>query len=175
MKKWLIAFSCCAIFLVLIFVGSNLFYAKIFPIEYEKEVAMASEEFGIDRATIYSIINIESHFNKNVVSSKGAVGLMQILPSTAEEVAQKIGLLNFDLKNPKDNIFLGTAYFSSLQKRFGDKTLALCAYNAGPTNVNCWLEKYSTDEKNLDKIPFLETENYIKKFEQNYKFYSKRF
>ena len=73
-----------------------------------------------------------------------------------------------------DNIFLGTAYFSFLYKKFQDKTLALCAYNAGPANVNAWLNKYSSDGVNLNKIPFPETENYIKKIEQNYKFYSKK-
>lgn len=173
MKKWIISFSCCAIFIFAFVFLMHSFYARVFPVYYQNEVTFASESCGVDKATIYSIINIESHFNKNALSSKGAVGLMQVLPTTASEVAKKIGMEEFDLTNPKDNILLGTAYYSFLYKKFQDKTAALCAYNAGPSNVNVWLKKYSADGVKLNKIPFPETENYIKKFEQNYKFYSK--
>ena len=174
MKKKLIVFSCCAILFFLFVCGINMFYACLFPIEYETEVADASEAFGVDKATIYSIINIESHFNKNAVSNKGAVGLMQLLPSTAKEFARKLQLEEYDLENPRDNISIGTAYFSYLKNKFKDEKLALCAYNAGSANVIVWMKKYSADGVKLDKIPFPETENYIKKFEQNYKFYSKK-
>lgn len=172
--KWFWTIFCGAVFVLSIFCGLQFVYARMFPILFEDEVSFASETFGVEKATIFSVINIESHFNKDALSNKGAVGLMQILPSTADEVAKRVGIKKFDLKNPKDNIFLGTAYLSSLIEKFKDKTLALCSYNAGPANVNSWLAKYSSDGVNLDKIPFPETENYIKKFEQNYKFYSKK-
>ena len=165
---------CGAVFVFVAIFGINMFYSRHFPIKYQNEVALASETFGVEQAMIFSIINTESHFKANAISNKGAVGLMQILPSTADDVAKKLGIKEFELKNPKDNIFLGTAYLSFLMEKFKNRTLALCSYNAGPANVNSWLSKYSTDGVNLEKIPFPETENYIKKFEQNYKFYSKK-
>lgn len=174
--KWFLSIFFCAIFVLSLVLGVNFAYAVLFPIRYQNEVQLASEMFDVEKATIYSIINIESRFKKDVISSKGAVGLMQIMPSTAQEFAKKAGLEKFELKNPKDNILIGTAYFSYLTEKFNDTKLALCAYNAGPSNVNFWLSKqeYSTDGLTLSKIPFTETENYIKKFEQNHNFYSKK-
>lgn len=141
-----------------------------------EEVSIACEQYEIEKPIIFSLINIESGFNKNAVSNKGAIGLMQILPSTAEEISQKIAIKSFDLKNEKDNILFGTFYFSQMMERFDDLTLALCAYNAGPTNVSNWLksEKYSPDGKILTDIPFLETRGYVEKFYKNYKYYSKK-
>lgn len=102
---------------------------------------------------------------------------MQVLPSTAEEIARELNFENFDLKNPGDNILIGTYYIGQLTKKFNNLETALCAYNAGPTNVSNWLkdETKSEDGESLKKIPFKETENYIKKFRKNYKYYSHKF
>lgn len=141
--------------------------------KYRDEIEFASESFDMDKSIIYSIINTESHFNKNAVSSKGAVGLMQIMFSTAKEVSGKIGLSEFDLKNPEDNILIGTAYISELIKRFDNLDVAICAYNAGPSNVSNWLinKDYSDDGKVLKEIPFAETRGYLEKFKLNLKYY----
>lgn len=99
---------------------------------------------------------------------------MQLLPSTAEYLAKKLKYGDYDLKNPEDNIMLGTYYLSLLSEQFNDEKLALCAYNAGPGNVQKWLN----DEENLDEngelenIPFDETRIYLKKCEQAKKYYN---
>ena len=130
-------------FIFITFFGINCFYNYIFPIKYSDIVHSASVNYGIDENVIYSIINIESHFNKNAKSAKGAVGLMQILPTTAQDISS-----NFDLYEPSDNINIGTYYLSSLLSRFDNMETAICAYNAGPTNVTKWLN----NEKLYSKI-----------------------
>lgn len=146
--------------------------------KYKETIQQVCEDFDIDEAIVYSVINVESRFNKNALSNKGAVGLMQIMPSTAQELANEMQIANdnYDLKNPDDNIMLGTYYISKLIDRFESLETALCAYNAGPTNVSNWLNNtsYSDDGKSLKEIPFQETRNYIEKFKTNYKYYSKK-
>lgn len=161
-------------FIFLSIFGINCFYGYLFPTKYIDEVELASETFDVEKAIIFSVINVESHFNKNVISPKGARGLMQIMPSTASAVADEIGLGDFDLTNAEDNILIGTAYLSSMIDRFDNLEVALCAYNAGPTNVSNWLknEDYSKDGVTLEEIPFEETCNYISKFNKNYRYYA---
>lgn len=116
--------------------------------KYKDLFLMASKETGIAPEILYSIAYIESGFNPKAVSKKGAMGIMQLMPETAES----LGVKNpFD---PKENITAGARYFKYLLERFGgDVKLALAAYNAGPNNV----EKYNRIP------PFEETQNYVKK------------
>lgn len=171
--KWFFAIFLTFSFLFLSIFGVNCIYNYLFPMKYKEEVFSSCEFCDIDKAVVFSVINIESHFNKNCVSSKGAVGLMQIMPSTAEEVAKQLNLDSFDLTEPKDNILIGTYYLSVLIKRFENLETALCAYNAGPTNVKLWLldKDKSDDGKILKEIPFEETKGYIQKFRQNFRYY----
>ncbi len=152
------------------------FYGYNFPMKYSEVVAEASQKYDLPQEIIFSVINVESHFNPNAVSSKGAVGLMQIMPSTAEEVAKKANFDTFELTNPRDNIMLGSSYLATLNRRFENLSTAICAYNAGPTNVSAWLKntQYSSDGKTLKKIPFEETRNYLAKFNKNLKYYRTR-
>ena len=166
-------------FIALVFLcgfGLNCIYGIMFPMKYKEEILAAAETCNVEQSIIYSIINVESGFDKEAISSKGAVGLMQLMPSTAQEVAEKIGIKQFELKEAKDNIMLGTKYFDLLLKKFGEVETALAGYNAGPSNVSAWLKKteYSDDGKTLKKIPFPETERYIQKFKRSYNYYSKR-
>ncbi len=160
-------------FVFLLMFGISCVYGILFPLKFQEEIVSASETFNVDPVLIASVINSESGFNQNAVSSKGAVGLMQLMPSTAEFLAEKLGYGEYDLTSASDNINLGTYYLSILLEEFGDETLALCAYNAGPGNVRSWLQnsQYSTDGENLLVIPFKETQNYIKKCERAKKYY----
>ena len=174
--KWFLsiflAFS--AIFFAIF--GINCIYGTIFPVKYQEEISASCQQFCVDEAVVFAVINTESHFNKNAKSGKGAVGLMQVMPSTAQGLASELGLTNFDLFQPKINILIGTKYLSQLMAKFQDLSTALCAYNAGPSTVKSWLadERYSQDGKTLQKIPYKETENYIKKFNKNLKYYSQK-
>jgi soluble lytic murein transglycosylase-like protein len=104
-----------------------------------ESVSIESRRHGIDAGLLLSMIFIESSFREDVVSERGAVGLMQLLPSTAEAVASELDL-DWDghdhLVDPRTNITLGTYYLKSLMRVFGnDVLLALTAYNKGPTYV----------------------------------------
>ncbi len=166
--KWVLSiFLCFSVLFVTIF-GINCVYAYLFPVKFQEEVAAASEESGLDEAIIFSVINVESRFNPNAVSPKGAVGLMQVMPSTAQEImknlstdakafleqniaenaqeneneqknGEKDGFFAENLKKPATNIMLGAKYLKSLLERFENLDTALCAYNAGPATVKLWL------------------------------------
>lgn len=174
--KWFFPLFCAISLIFLSVFGISCVYGHLYPIKYSQEVSLASKKFGVGRDVIYSTINVESGFNKNAISSKGAVGLMQLLPSTAQDLAQRMNMEDFDLQNPQDNILLGTYYLSILKNRFSGWKETLCAYNAGPTNVSAWLAKaeYSTDGKTLNHIPFKETRQYLVNIEKNLKYYSKK-
>jgi len=174
--KWFFAIFFSVSFVFLTIFGINCVYGYFFPIRYKEEVSNASTSFDVDEAIIYSVINIESHFNKSAKSQKGAIGLMQIMPSTAEELSKEVGLSTYDLNNPEDNILIGTYYIYQLSEKFDNLETALCAYNAGPTNVKAWLkdETKSEDGRTLKNIPFEETRNYIEKFRKNIKYYSSK-
>lgn len=101
-------------------------------------VADAALRYDVAPETILAVIRIESGFDAGATSEAGAVGLMQILPSTAEEVARELRLPwsgGDQLRDPATNIRLGTHYLTKLLARFDDLALALAAYNEGPERV----------------------------------------
>lgn len=111
-------------------------------------ITMASEKYDIPEALLYKIIETESYFNNDVISSAGATGLMQIMPFNNES----LGISN--AKDPYQNIMGGTKLLKQYLNMYdGDLKLGLAAYNAGPGNVN----KYG------GVPPFNETQNYIRK------------
>jgi len=149
-------------------VGLTILVGHYFPTKYRAEIEEFSHENGLSPILIASVINAESHFNPTAQSQKGALGLMQLLPTTAVEVAKKLKITDFetnDLFSPATNIQIGTYYIAQLIKQFGDTTTALCAYNAGPNTVRSWLIncEYSADGITLDKIPYPETQKYVQK------------
>lgn len=134
---------------------------------YRRPFRAAVEESGLSPALVYAVIKTESGFDEDAVSRAGAVGLMQLLPSTAEFICRKCGLA-FDaekLKEGEYNIRLGCLYLGYLLERFGVRETALAAYNAGEGTVAAWLNdrRYSADGKTLCAVPYPETEAYIKK------------
>ena len=148
-----------------------------FKTDYLEIVKRESKTNNLDVNLVLSIIKTESKFNENAISSKGAVGLMQILPSTATWLAEKMDLKSFNmenLNNPEINIKLGCYYVRYLFDNFEDEELAICAYNAGEGVVRNWLndKEYSLDGKKLDSIPYDETRNYLSKVKLNKQIYS---
>lgn len=99
----------------------------------------SAERFDIDPNMILAMIHVESRFDSRAVSSRGAMGLMQLRPATAREVAENLAIewtTEERLFEPDFNILLGTCYLRSLLDRFEDRDLALAAYNWGPTRVS---------------------------------------
>lgn len=146
-----------------------------YPLKYRQEVFDSANEFGLDKALVYALIKTESGFDKNALSDKGAIGLMQITERTGEFIAEKLGVYVYDLKDARTNIRFGCYYLRYLMNRFENQKTVLCAYNAGEGNVSAWLAntKYSLDGKTLYKIPFRETEEYIVKIEKSFTKYTK--
>ena len=114
-----------------------------------------AERYGVETALIYAVIRAESNFQVQAVSSAGAVGLMQLMPETA------------------DNIRMGTWYLAYLTVRFGKTDEAIAAYNAGEGRVRQWLNNPAyTDESNrLLCIPYKETQDYVRKVKFFYNCY----
>ena len=163
------------IFSISLFIGLVLSF--VFPIGYKDYINKYSSQYGIDPFLVAAIINIESKYNKDVVSYKYARGLMQIGPQTGEWGAKELNIEDYShvlLFNPEINIRIGTWYLDQLNKEFNyDLNLVLAAYNAGSGNVQKWLAntEYSRDGVELSHIPFKETEEYVKKVNYNYYIY----
>ena len=101
--------------------------------------------FQVDPLTILAIIQVESRFEPNAVSTQGGLGLMQLQLDTAKEVAEALGISltsQDQLLDPELNVVLGTYYFRSLLNRFGDLDSALAAFNVGPTRIQ-WRKAFA--------------------------------
>lgn len=162
---------------IIIFSGVAIFFAVRYPLLYREEIINYSKTYNLDTALVASLINEESSFDKNALSSKGAMGLMQIMPQTATYVQQLIGEdRECDLYEPKDNIRIGCYYLNYLYQKFNDQILTLCAYNAGENTVRMWLanENYSQDGKTLNYIPYPQTKAYVDKILYGIRFYKYR-
>lgn len=166
--------------ILIVLLAFSVFILFIFPswshpIAYWREVSAASEEFGVPVYLIYAVMKTESGFRKGAVSRKGAVGLMQVLPSTYEEIKAELGMVDGNLADPSVNIRAGTYYLSKLYKIFSDWRIALAAYNAGPGTVLKWLEA----DPELADIPYPETKRYVvlvnRAYQEYTRLYSKRY
>lgn len=140
----------------------------IYPYYYQEEITASGERYHVDPYLIAAVIKTESKFQNNARSKYGAVGLMQLMPETAAWIAGQLEEGRFSpeqLKNPACNIRYGVWYLSTLQEEFhGNEILTLAAYNAGRGNVQDWMEIYGWDYQfnDIEKIPFRETEEYVK-------------
>ncbi len=160
---------------VFIYQYKDLILMKIYPIEYQTHVQKYSKEYDVDEYLIYAIIKAESNFEEDAISSKGAKGLMQLMDSTAEEIATNLGI-DLDEENilsPEININLGTKYISMMLAKYDSMELALAAYNAGSGNVDGWIEDgtLKEDGSDIENIPYKETNNYVRKILRDYEIY----
>jgi soluble lytic murein transglycosylase len=134
-------------------------YVRIrYPLEYEHIVRGHAEQYDLDAALLAAVIYRESEFNADARSSSGAIGLMQLLPDTAEGIAQLTGGTQFeldDLYDPEINVRYGSFYLRRLLRKYDDERLALAAYNAGQANVDGWIAE------GRDEIPFPETREFV--------------
>jgi len=135
-------------------------YARLrYPLEYEAIVVGHAKNYELDPALLAAVIYRESKFDADAESSSGAIGLMQLLPSTAKGIALRTGGTRFrveDLYDPEINVRYGSFYLQRLMRKYGDERLALAAYNAGQANVDEWLA-------HGDGIAFAETREYVER------------
>lgn len=172
----------CLAFIIFIFVyifNTDTFYRNRYPLLHSEIIEEYCALYNVDKYLVHSIIRTESFYDENAVSSKGALGLMQIMPDTGAWIAEKLNLENFtkeDLFDSEKNIMMGVWYIGYLSDRFnGNFDNMIAAYNAGPTNVSKWLAEktLSSDGENLTDIPFEETKKYKEKVSNAYEMYLK--
>lgn len=140
-----------------------------YPLPWLREFEQHSKSADIPHSWAYGIARSESLFMRDIRSSAGAIGLMQLMPATGKETANEINLAyggRATLTDSSSNIRLGTAYLSKMFNRFDDnQVLATAAYNAGPHRVEKWLQ----DKNHLDariwieNIPYRETREYVRR------------
>ncbi len=141
----------------------------IYKLDYPEEILQYARKYDQDPYLIAAVIHAESGNRPGVASGQGAIGLMQVLPSTGEWIAEKIDLAleggtETALRKPNINIELGCWYLSYLFDRFDSLELVLCAYNAGPNRVAGWLEDTELSSGGaLKRIPYPETEQYVER------------
>jgi soluble lytic murein transglycosylase len=158
-------------------------WKKIYPDYYHTIINDMSEQYSIDPYLVLAIIKAESAFEEDIISPVGAVGLMQLIPSTAawmietgmNQVVDFTEWKDVFLTNPEINLELGMTYFRYLLDYFNQKICpAIAAYNAGPGRLNEWLNEgnQANPDSFIETIPFPETKNYIKKVINFYFLYS---
>ena len=161
-------------FVLIITMFINNMKLKIFyKTDYSEYVEKYSSIYNVDENLVYAVIKNESNFDSNAISRVGAKGLMQIMESTAEDVAKELELEEYDLLSPEDNIKIGIKYLSDLIQKYGETSLALAAYNAGFGTVDTWISDgiISADGNDYEKIPYKETNMYVRKILRDYDIY----
>ena len=143
-------------------------YTLRFPTPYKQQVFEHAQARDLDPSLIYGVMRRESLFDPLARSRVGALGLMQLMPSTARRVARSLGMKRprkSDILHIENNIRFGTHYLRTVMNRFDNNVaLAAAAYNAGPRNVKRWLPRNSIMSADLwiETVPFNETRNYVK-------------
>ena len=178
-KKILVCGLIILILIVFLIVLKNKIQRIFYPKLHEEFVSMYSDEYGVDENLVFAVIKAESNFQEDAVSHKDALGLMQIMKETAEDVARKYNIeIDFnnserEILNVQNNIKIGTKYLAVLLEKYKNIEVAVAAYNAGIGTVDNWIEKeiIKSDGSDIENIPYKETNNYVRKILRNYKIY----
>lgn len=154
----------------------DIIMKKLYPLKYSEYVEKYAEEYNMDKYMVYAIIKAESNFKENAKSPSNAIGLMQIMETTAIETANKMDLevTEEELFKPEINIKLGLKYFTYLLNHYNNNyPLAIIAYNAGMGNVDSWIKNgtIKEDGTDIENVPYKETNNYVRKILRDYEIY----
>jgi soluble lytic murein transglycosylase len=166
---WLIAIGLLiAVTVAVVDVTSPPWYERIrYPLRYSEYVRVHAREHSLDPALVAAVIYQESKFKSGAKSSSGAIGLMQLRPSTARGIAIRTHGNAFrteDLYDPEINIRYGAWYLDNLFRKYGSERLVLAAYNAGQGNVDRWRARG-------EDIQFSETKAYVSRVEDLQRIY----
>jgi soluble lytic murein transglycosylase len=140
----------------------DLYLRARYPLAYPVIVRGHAQNYDLDAALLAAVIYQESKFEPEARSSSGAVGLMQLLPSTASGIAIRTGGSAFqpdDLLNPEINVRYGSWYLRHLLRKYDDERLALAAYNAGQGTVDRWVQEGG-------RIRYAETREYVRRVQE---------
>ena len=152
---------------------SSAIHDLYYPIAYRAEVEEAARKTGLDTNLLLAVIREESLFAPDARSIAGAMGLMQLMPQTAQRVAPAAEIPckgAEDLYDPRINVLIGAAYLKNLIAEFGGIPYAIAAYNAGEDAVREWIRtgSYRSVDEFMEDIPYYETQNYVKKVLTSY-------
>jgi len=150
---------------------AELLYPALYRDEFE--TVIANEQ--LDWSLFYALVREESHFASDVVSHAGAIGLSQLMPGTAADIAARMGLTNPELTDPETNLRIGAYYLRGLLDRFPTPMHALAAYNGGQGRVRSWQRMRPNLGELLfhEAIPFYETREYVRKIVVSAVYYGK--
>lgn len=172
--RWLVRKRVLLLLLIgligVLFLNSNWLARMMYPIQFEEDISASASNYGVDPHLIAAIIRTETNYSTGQVSKKGALGLMQIMPDTADWIIKQADFSNVTrdmLQNRPDvSIEVGAWYLQSLHKQFNQNSIAvIAAYNAGPGNVRKWLDSGRWDGRldTADQIPYGETRHYVQR------------
>ena len=158
--------------------GRELLERSQYPLRYPVIVRTHARNYNLDPALLAAVIYSESRFRPHVRSARGAIGLMQLLPSTAEGIATRTGGTKFvpsDLDNPELNVRYGAWYLRYLRRHYASHPdamrLALAAYNAGMANVDSWIAETPKNRPLAIPAAFAETSAYLNGVEHTRRIY----
>ncbi len=149
----------------------DLRWRLVYPVHYYDEIKLHAGKNGNNVPLMLSLVREESYFNPEALSSVGAKGLMQLMPATADEVAARKGIDSYNLFDAESNIKMGNAYYSYIKSMLsGMDVSAVASYNGGIGSVSKWKQSlnYSDTDSFVEKIPYEETQNYVKKVFRSY-------
>jgi soluble lytic murein transglycosylase len=143
--------------------GPESWQRLYYPLEHQDAIAESAERHEVNPYLVAAMIDAESDWEGGIVSEAGAVGLMQVLPATADDLAERgfvdeATVESGELSDPDVNIEYGTAYVRLLVERYHEVETALAAYNAGMANADDWAEEGGDIR---DAIDFPETRHYV--------------
>ena len=147
------------------------YWQALYPFPYEDTILEWSKRRQLNPLLVTSLIRQESRFEPEIESWAGALGLMQVMPATGQSAAKTIGLSEYSLTKPEDNVNIGTYYLDFTHKKYNNNSmLAVASYNAGPNAVAKWVSRYGLQDADefVEKIPYSETKGYVESVFENY-------
>lgn len=148
--------------LIVLAIPTGYFWTLARPVLHKDVINRYASVYKFDPLFVMALVKVESRFQKTARSHRGAIGLMQLMPDTAMEMARRMGMRITveDVLEPEINILLGFHYLSWLREEFDEDVVAMLAgYNAGPTKTREWMQ---AGPLTIDTIPFQETREFVK-------------
>ncbi|HET7839699.1 MAG TPA: lytic transglycosylase domain-containing protein, partial [Rectinemataceae bacterium] len=140
-------------------------YELLYPRPFISELRSIRPRPDVSEDLIYGLVRSESYFSHDAYSRAGAIGLTQLMPGTAAEVASALGMAAYDLRSPKDNIRIGAAMFADLLDETGGRAFrAMMAYNAGRSRLKKWMAESGDlpDDLMIEALGIEETRQYCR-------------
>ena len=151
-------------------------YKLAYPVYMTKEINISGEKLEVDPFLIAAIIREESYYNESAKSRTGAIGLMQLMPQTANYMLNKLNASNTaDIEDARTNLYLGSNYLKYLKDKFNNDLYVVAAYNGGEGATGKWVKNFNGEDYDefIEDIPYDETKNYVKKVFRTYQMYKK--